>query len=179
MFTMCVLSKTQEGVCHMVQEASKIPNGKKEAVQTSSIDAANAAQFVRHLEEDPLIQRKQDAGGLSMMDAHSDNLTCGSGACAPSKTLEHLQLPVMNRDMRARIMGILWANWEVLSKIPLSPCSLLLHAIRRGRMLEACQRSVALIDNPTNGLRACTFAQTPAHTCTSYIEHRGPTHNHE
>ncbi len=102
---MCVLSKTQEGVCHMVQEASKIPNGEKEAVQTSSIDAANAAQFVRHLEEDPLIQRKQDAGGLSMMDAHSDNLTCGSGACAPSKTLEHLQLPVMNRGHASQDHG--------------------------------------------------------------------------
>jgi len=155
----------------MVQEASKVPNGKKKPVQKGSIDAANAAQFVRHLEEDPLIQRKQDAGGLSMMDAHSDNLTYGSQACASSKTLAHFQLPVMNGDMRARIMGILWANWEVLSKTPVSPCSLFPCAISRDKLLGDCQTGHALDDNLTNGLRACTLAQTLAHTCISYFEY--------
>ena len=104
----------------MAQEASKIPNGSKKAVSAGSIDAASTAQFVRHLEEDPLIQVQQDAGVLSVMDAHGDNLTNGLRACATPSALTKVQLPIMTQEVRSRIMGILWANWEVL--IPFHCC---------------------------------------------------------
>ena len=100
----------------LLQEASKVPNGKRKPVSAGSIDAASTAQFVRHLEEDPLIQLQQDAAGtLPLTDAHShsDNLTTGLRACAMPAALKALQLPIMTQDVRSRIMSILWANWEV------------------------------------------------------------------
>ena len=39
-----------------------------EAQAQGSLDAANAAQFVSHLEDDPLVQDMEAAGGLSMRD---------------------------------------------------------------------------------------------------------------
>ena len=101
----------------MAQEASKIPNGKKKVVSAGSIDAASTAQFVRHLEEDPLIQVQQDAGGLPVMDAHSDKLTNGLRASTTPSALTNLQLPIMTQEVRSRIMGILWANWEVRTSL--------------------------------------------------------------
>lgn len=103
-----------------VQEASKPPNGKGTLKSKGSIDAANAAQFVRHLEEDPLIQTEQADGGLSRMQPHTENLTNGLRACAtPQALADAFQLPIMTREIRTRVMGILWANWEVSRHAPM------------------------------------------------------------
>lgn len=97
-----------------MQEASKAPAKKDRVASQSSIDAANAAQFVRHLEEDPLIHPDQAVGGLAVRGPHTDNLTNGLRACAsPGKAEHNVQLPLMTEAVRARIMSILWANWEV------------------------------------------------------------------
>ena len=96
----------------LAQEASNIPADKK-VVSAGSIDAASTAQFVRHLEEDPLIQPHRDAGGLPRGDPHSDNLTNGLRAGARPSPLASLQLPILTQDTRSRLMSILWANWEV------------------------------------------------------------------
>ena len=111
--------------CAMSQEASKTPYGKKKPVSAGSIDAASTAQFVRHLEEDPLIQAQQNAGALPMTNARTqiDNLTNGSSTPSP---LTSLQLPMMNEEVRSRIMSMLWANWEVIVSAHCcnSPCVL-------------------------------------------------------
>jgi hypothetical protein len=97
-----------------MQEASKAPARKDSDASQSSIDAANAAQFVRHLEEDPLIHPDQAVGGLAVGAHHRDNLTDGLRACASPRKAEHdVQLPLMTEAVRARIVSILWANWEV------------------------------------------------------------------
>lgn len=97
----------------MAQDACKAPAGKKKVVSAGSIDAASTAQFVRHLEEDPLIQPHQESGGLPAADAHSGNLTNGLRAGAMPSPLTGLQLPILTQDVRSRLMSILWANWEV------------------------------------------------------------------
>ncbi len=97
-----------------MQEASKAPAAKDMVASQSSIDAANAAQIVRHLEEDPLIHPDQGVGCLAVRGPIPDNLTSGLRAYALLEKAEHhVQLPFMTKAVRARIMSILWANWEV------------------------------------------------------------------
>ena len=101
---------------YLLQEASKPSDVTlpAEVQAQGSLDAANAAQFVSHLEADPLVQDMEAAGGLSMRDQGAEDLTAGLRACAASdRSAASYQLPVMTREMHSRIMSILWANLEV------------------------------------------------------------------
>ena len=124
--------------CGLAQEASKVPNGRRRAVSKGSIDAAGTAQIVRHLEEDPLIQLRQDAGGLPVMDTSSDNLTNGLRPRATPSARAPIQLPIMTQDCRSKVMSILWANWEVIAMILQLPCGDILHTQSMRAPPKAC-----------------------------------------
>ena len=97
-----------------MQEASRPSDVRIEAQAQCGLDAASTAQFVSHLEDDPLIQEMEAAGGLPMRDQDTENLTAGLRACAAShRSAASYQLPFMTREMHSKIMSILWANLEV------------------------------------------------------------------
>ena len=100
---------------YFMQEASRPPDVRIEAQAHAhaqgSFDAANAAQFVSHLEDDPLIQNMEAAGSLPMREQNTENITAGLSACASSdRSAASYQLPVMTREMHSRIMSILWGQ---------------------------------------------------------------------
>ena len=75
---MLLLMSPVSQYCYVLQEASKpsdviVP---AEVQAQGSLDAANAAQFVSHLEADPLVQDMEAAGGLSLRDQGAEGL-CG------------------------------------------------------------------------------------------------------